>query len=76
MASYATRQRVTLDHAQSHKCESRKIGYPTKAAALDGAERLMHQGRVSPGCHLTPYICQCGSWHIYNRRIFFGESRG
>lgn len=47
-----------------------KLGYVGKADALDAAERVMEQGRVSPGCHITPYLCTlCGDWHLYNRRI-------
>jgi hypothetical protein len=70
MASTATRLRVPWERARTHKCESRKFGYPTKAAALDGAELLMEKGRVDPGCHITPYLCDdCGDWHVYNRRI-------
>jgi len=70
MASSPTRMRVYADRASSLKCLSRKVGYPTKPAALDAAERLMEQGRVDPGCHITPYLCDdCGDWHVYNRRI-------
>ena len=69
MASYPTRMRLTSEFAAAHKCESQKRGYLTKAEALDAAERLMEQGRVSRGCHLTPYLCECRSWHIFNRRI-------
>lgn len=62
--------RVTSEYARKYRCESRKVSYPNKAAALDASERLMEQGRVEPGCHITPYECrECGDWHVYNRRI-------
>ena len=52
------------------RCESQKIGYASKEAALGGAEASMLKGLVQPGCHLTPYLCvQCDEWHLFNRRI-------
>lgn len=72
MASTATRLRFDLRHFSISKCESRKVSYPSKSAAHDAAERLMDEGRVKRGCHLTPYLCaDCHSWHIANRRIVF-----
>lgn len=71
MASTPTRQHrdPRLPHA---RCESRKVSYPDRADALDAAERLMDQGRVNPGCHLTPYRCpDCRRWHLFNRTIVF-----
>lgn len=66
MASHPTRLHVR----EFHKCESEKVGYQTKAEALDGAERMMEAGLVRPGCHITPYPCtRCGEWHVANRII-------
>jgi hypothetical protein len=73
MASSPTRRRVALRDGRPlfyTTCETQKQTYVDKADALDAAERLMEQGKVDPGCHLTPYTCaRCGAWHIYNRRI-------
>lgn len=69
MASTPTRQRVRIDRL-GVRCESQKICYATRALALEGAERAMEAGRVSPGCHLMPYACdRCSAWHIRNQRI-------
>ncbi len=70
MASTPTRKRIDPDDL-AIKCEaSLKVGYQTRQQALDGAERAMDAGRVSPGCHLTPYLCDdCGEYHVHNRRI-------
>lgn len=59
-------------------CSTRKIGWETKDAAHDVAERMMLVGDVEPGCHITPYHCaECGRWHVGNRRIVFvGGRRG
>ena len=66
MASYRTRKRVKF----YKKCESWKMGYATRAEALDAAERAMERGQVRRGCHLMPYACdRCGEWHVANRRI-------
>jgi hypothetical protein len=36
----------------------------------------MMAGRVDPGCHITPYLCDdCRRWHTRNRRIVFTERR-
>lgn len=70
MASSATRQR--LDVTRCRKCLSFKIGYRTRDEALDVAERMMEQGFVKPGCHITPYHCSlCDEWHVANRQIVF-----
>lgn len=72
MASRATRLHINLRQQLPIKCDSRKVGLPTKDAALNLAERLMDQGKVDPGCHITPYLCdRCGEWHVTNRRIVF-----
>lgn len=69
MASTATRQRRPFP-PPGRWCESWKVSYANREAALDGAERGMEVGAVSPGCHLTPYACEdCGRWHVANRRI-------
>lgn len=72
MASSPTRQHYDMRRFSLSKCASQKRCYPDKARALDAAEHLMDEGRVNPGCHLTPYLCpDCRSWHIGNRRIVF-----
>lgn len=72
MASTPTRHQFDHRRYSFSKCDSRKISYRDKEAALDAAERLMDEGRVQPGCHLTPYLCEeCQSWHIANRKIVF-----
>lgn len=72
MASSPTRRALDLRRFTFSRCASRKTSYPDKGAALDAAERLMDEGRVYPGCHLTPYLCEdCRTWHIGNRRIHF-----
>jgi len=69
MASSPTRLHLDVDHL---RCESHKVTYRTKADALDAAEALMLADRVSPGCHITPYLCQdCGHWHVWNRVIVY-----
>lgn len=68
MASSPTRLKVDLDTMRA--CETQKVCFRTRAEALDAAERLMHLGRVTPGCHITPYECdRCGRWHVRNRVI-------
>lgn len=68
MASSPTRRRVPPTVAT--KCESQKIGYATRADALDAAEHTMDAGRVKPGCHIMPYLCdRCGEWHVANQII-------
>ena len=71
MASRPTRLRYGIRHNDMlSKCESHKRCFPTKATALDGAERLMEKGFVKPGCHITPYLCRdCHYWHVWNRPI-------
>lgn len=62
--------KVVLGTQAARRCTTFKAGYPTYAAALDGAERLMEMGHVKPGCHITPYRCdRCPEWHLYNRVI-------
>lgn len=69
MASRATRQHVRVDRLM-RKCESFKVGYATRALALDACEAGMLAGRVSPGCHLMPYACDlCGEWHMRNVQV-------
>jgi hypothetical protein len=72
MGSNPTRQRLRVDRGV-RKCSTFKIGFATRDEALDAAERQMEAGRVSPGCHLMPYLCDrgCGEWHIRNQRIVF-----
>jgi hypothetical protein len=73
MASKATRLHVRVDRL-SRKCETLKIGYLTRAEALDACEAQMAADRVSPGCHIMPYQCaSCGAWHTRNQRIVFSE---
>lgn len=68
MASRATR--LHLNVHQAIRCDSQKVGFCSRAEALEAAENLMQQGRVMPGCHITPYECnRCGQWHVANRRI-------
>lgn len=69
MASSPTRQHIPVDRLL-RTCTSQKVTYETREQALDGAERGMEQAAVSPGCHLTPYLCwDCGHWHLWNRPI-------
>lgn len=68
MASRATR--LSLNPAKGTFCVTEKLGYATRAEALEACEVLMLKGLVSPGCHQTPYACgECGAWHTFNRRI-------
>jgi hypothetical protein len=70
MASRPTRQRVNLQSGGFRRCISQKVGFRSRAQALDAAERMMDAGRVRPGCHITPYACDdCGEWHVANRVI-------
>ena len=72
MASYATRFHVDPRSSWFRRCETQKVGYPTYEAALDIAERMMDVGKVRPGCHITPYLCDaCGEYHVANRVIVF-----
>ena len=76
MASSPTRKRIVPERERNYlsKCSSLKTGFPTKREALDHAEDLMELGRVKPGCHLTPYLCdECHDWHVYNRTIVFPQ---
>ena len=51
-------------------CETQKVCFDTREEALDAAEDQMREGRVSPGCHLTPYLCnECNRHHIWNSPI-------
>lgn len=70
MASRPTRLHIDGQRDAFRKCASQKVGYATFDEALSGAEWLMEQGRVDPGCHITPYPCaDCGEWHVANRRV-------
>jgi hypothetical protein len=69
VASRATRYHVRVDRL-TRKCQTEKIGYATRAAALDACESQMNADKVEPGCHIMPYACdQCGAWHVRNQRI-------
>lgn len=70
MASTPTRGKVRERSGFFRKCVSQKVGYATHDEAWTAAEAAMEAGRVSPGCHLTPYECgDCQDWHIRNRVI-------
>lgn len=70
MASRPTRQHFTAAARDKWRCASQKVCYPDKVTALDAAEAMMEDGRVKPGCHITPYECpDCGQWHVTNRVI-------
>ncbi len=72
MASSPTRKHFDLDHEWLMRCDTKKVGYPTKAIALDIAEQMMDRGDVKPGCHITPYQCGvCSECHVANRLIVF-----
>lgn len=72
MASYPTRQRVRMIAGGFRRCDSQKVGYPTKDEALTVAERMMDAGKVTAGCHITPYLCnRCAEWHVFNRCVVF-----
>ena len=74
MASRPTRQRIRVDHL-ARKCESMKVSFATRDEALAACEQQMDAGRVSPGCHITPYRCErCGLWHMANKQIVFTEA--
>ena len=71
MASRPSRLRVNLRYLR-RRCESQKVCFDSRAEALDGAESAMEAGRVKPGCHLMPYLCErCAAWHLKNERIVF-----
>lgn len=73
MASSPARRHLTR---VTRRCVTHKVGFRTYLQALDAAERLMEQGRVHPGCHITPYRCaDCGEWHVYNRIIVWTGGR-
>jgi len=70
MATTATRLHLHPERDRFSRCTSLKIGYGSHREAFDAAEQQMEDGRVHPGCHITPYRCnECGQWHVYNRRI-------
>lgn len=70
MASHPTRQKVRLRDVGVRRCESLKVGYGSYDEALQAAELMMLEGRVDPGCHITPYACdRCPEYHVANRRI-------
>jgi hypothetical protein len=61
---------MRLNVKLTRRCDSQKVGWCTRAEALDAAEIMMVNGHVNPGCHITPYLCQrCGEWHVANKRI-------
>ena len=52
------------------RCETQKVCHDTYAQALDACEDQMLAGRVAPGCHLVPYLCNtCNRWHVGNKVI-------
>ena len=66
------RTRLKLNVAKQGycRCVSRKIGYRSYDEALTAAEEMMAVGKVHPGCHITPYVCdECAEWHVRNRTI-------
>ena len=68
MASRPTR--ASIDILRARRCESQKVGWLSRSAALDAADLMMAHGHVEPGCHITPYRCElCDQWHVFNRRI-------
>lgn len=70
MASRPTRQHVSTREPSYRKCVSEKVGYATKAEAIEAAELQMLEDKVKPGCHITPYFCRdCQEWHVGNRVI-------
>ena len=70
MASRHTRKRVRVRDSGFRRCESMKVGYPSREEAWTVAEQQMECGQVKPGCHLTPYQCGlCDEWHVGNRVI-------
>jgi hypothetical protein len=72
MATYPTRLHVHERDPLFRRCPSQKIAYDSKAEALDVCEVQMLQGRVLPGHHLTPYLCErCARWHVCNHKIYF-----
>lgn len=72
MASRATRHHVDQRSSHFRRCDSQKVGYPSYDLALSAAELMMLAGKVSQGCHITPYQCdRCGEWHVANRVIVF-----
>jgi hypothetical protein len=69
MASSPSRMRVRVDRLM-RRCSTFKVGYATRAEALDACEAGMLAGRVSPGCHLMPYACDlCSQWHMRNVQV-------
>ena len=63
------RQRINVARLE-RRCITLKICHETRDAALAAAELQMLAGRVEPGCHLTPYLCdECHRWHLRNRQI-------
>lgn len=74
VASSPTRQHIDLRDLGGavRRCSTQKIGYRTRDDALTAAERMMEAGKVRPGCHMTPYVCEeCGEFHVANRIIVF-----
>jgi hypothetical protein len=71
MASRRTRLKIrNLEKGNVSRCPTLKMCFKSKADAFDEAERMMEQGRVKPGCHITPYLCvDCHWWHVANRSI-------
>ena len=69
MASDPTRGLVRPGDPAYRRCLSLKVGYATYDEALLVAERMMADGRVDPGCHITPYACSfCDEWHVWNKQ--------
>lgn len=68
MASSPTRKHFDVSDRLPH-CSSAKLGYGTRDDALDAAEEMMRRDMVKRGCHITPYLCECGWWHVFNRLI-------
>ena len=70
MGSSPTRLHLDVERKHFRRCSTQKQGWETKEEALDVAERMMEEGKVRPGCHITPYECaKCGEWHVSNRII-------
>lgn len=77
MASSKTRQKVRLRDVGVKTCVSQKVSYADYDEALQAAEVMMLEGRVDPGCHITPYRCRdCSDWHVWNRPIVVVNRRG
>lgn len=70
MAWKNRKTRRHLDLTRVARCPSMKTGWATYEQALATADLMMLEGKVNPGCHITPYRCdECGEFHVYNRVI-------